>query len=177
MASGDDRRGGGLSTAGKLGLVAAAIVVLVVAFVIAASGSDDAEKRFDEPPPATTQAGETEDEPTGGEAGPSESADHDDRAQAEPEAEEPTVEVVRVRGGAPVGGVETLEYRRGDRIRLRVTADAPDEVHVHGFDVEKPVGPSAPATFNIEADIEGRFEVELHESGAQIATIEVSPRS
>ena len=83
---------------------------------------------------------------------------------------------VRLRGGAPVGEVRTLSYRRGDRIRLRITADAPDEVHVHGFDVEKPVGPGKPARFNIEADIEGRFEVELHGTGTQIATLEVRPK-
>jgi FtsP/CotA-like multicopper oxidase with cupredoxin domain len=175
MASGEDRRGGGLSTPAKLGLVAAAVAVLVAAFVVAASGGDEEPKRADEPPPAETQARDTEAEGTGGNARPSETPDHDDRAQANPEAEEPTVEVVRVRAGAPVGGVKTLEYRRGDRIRLRVIADAPDEVHVHGFDLEKPVGPSAPARFSVEADIEGRFEVELHESGAPIATIEVSP--
>jgi FtsP/CotA-like multicopper oxidase with cupredoxin domain len=177
MAAGGDRRGGGLSTAGKLGLVAAAIAVLVVAFVIAASGSDDAAERSDEPPRTTAPARDAEAKSTGGKATPSESADHGDRAQPKPQAEEPTIERVHVRGGAPVGGVKTFRYRRGDRIRLRVTADAPDEVHVHGFDVEKAVGPSAPATFSIEADIEGRFEVELHESGAQIATVEVSPGS
>jgi FtsP/CotA-like multicopper oxidase with cupredoxin domain len=87
------------------------------------------------------------------------------------------VRTVRVRGGAPVGEVRTLSYRRGDRIRLRITADAPDEVHVHGFDVEKPVGPGKPARFTIEADIEGRFEVELHGSGTQIATLEVRPKT
>jgi hypothetical protein len=175
VAAGDDRRGGGLSTAGKLGLVAVAVVVLVAAFVIAAGGSDEAEKRSDEPPAATTPGREAEAKGTGGTATPSESADHDDRARPNRQTEQPTVEVVRVRGGQPVGGVKTFKYHRGDRIRLRVTADAPDEVHVHGFDVEKPVGPAAPATFSIEADIEGRFEVELHESGAQIATLEVSP--
>jgi FtsP/CotA-like multicopper oxidase with cupredoxin domain len=177
MAAGDDRRSGGLSAAGRLGLVAVAIAVLVAAFVIAASGSDDTAERSDEPPRATTPAGDAESGNAGGKFTPSESADHGDRGRQQPGAEEPRVDRVRVRAGAPVGGAKTLEYRRGDRIRLRVTADAPDEVHVHGFDVEKAVGPKAPATFNIAADIEGRFEVELHGSGAQIATLEVSPRT
>jgi len=174
VAADDEKRTGGLSGAARIGLVAAAIAVLAAGFVIASGGGDDEQaRRSDEPPRTTTQAGDGGAERSGGTARPSESADHGDRAQAG----RPTVEVVRVRGGKPVGEVKTLEYHRGDRIRLRVTADAPDEVHVHGFDVEKRVGPSAPARFNLEADIEGRFEVELHESGAQIATIEVSPPS
>jgi FtsP/CotA-like multicopper oxidase with cupredoxin domain len=170
VSADEENRRRGLSAPARIGLVAAAIAVLAAGFVIAAGGDDEQAQRSDEPPATQAAGGQG-----GGEARPSESADHDDRAEPRPEAEEPTVEVVRVRAGEPVGGVKTLEYRRGDRIRLRVTSDAPDEVHVHGFDVEKAVGPSAPATFNIEADIEGRFEVELHESGAQIATIEVSP--
>jgi FtsP/CotA-like multicopper oxidase with cupredoxin domain len=89
----------------------------------------------------------------------------------------PDVATVRVRGGQPVGGVKTITAKKGDDIRFRVTADAPEEVHLHGYDVEKPVGPGQPAVFTIsDASLEGIFEIELHGSAAQIANLRVEPR-
>jgi hypothetical protein len=177
MADSDDPPRGGLSTTARLALVAATVVVLVAAFFVARGGGED-----EDPSPAAQTAPEATQPPPGGQDPPATATDEDDPGYADriprnPKAEEPSVRTVRVRGGAPVGEVRTLSYRRGDRIRLRITADAPDEVHVHGFDVEKPVGPDKPARFNIEADIEGRFEVELHGTGTQIATLEVRPKT
>ena len=182
MASSDDEPRGGLSTTARLALVAATVVVLVAAFFIARGGGED-----DEPSPAaqtTPEAAQTTPEstvpPPGGQPPPATDepeSGYADPIPRNPEADEPTVRTVRVRAGAPVGGVRTLSYRRGDRIRLRITADAPDEIHVHGFDIEKPVGPTAPTRFSFKADIEGRFEVELHGTGTQIATLEVRPKS
>jgi FtsP/CotA-like multicopper oxidase with cupredoxin domain len=87
----------------------------------------------------------------------------------------PKATLVRVSGGQPVGGVKTIEKRQGQTVRLTVSSDAADEVHVHGFDIEKPVGPGEPARFVFAADIQGRYEVELHGSGTQIAQIDVTP--
>ena len=172
MASSDGSPGGGLSTTARLALVAATVAVLVVAFFVARSGGDD------DPSPAAQTAPEATQPPPAAAEEPEEAEPrYADPIPRNPEAEAPTLRTVRVRGGALVGEVRTLSYRRGDRIRLRVIADAADEVHVHGFDVEKPVGPDAPARFDIEADIEGSFEVELHGTGTQIATLEVRPKS
>ena len=88
----------------------------------------------------------------------------------------PRPERVRVRGGAPVGGVERIRAERGEIVRIAVTADATDEVHLHGYDIERPVGPGEPATLHFRADLEGIFELELHGSGTQIAEVEVRPR-
>jgi hypothetical protein len=88
---------------------------------------------------------------------------------------EPAATRISVRGGDPVGGVKTIEVEKGDRIRFTVSSDQSDEVHVHGYDIERPVGPGAPASFNFSADADGIFEVELHGSGAQIASLEVQP--
>jgi hypothetical protein len=173
MASSDDGPRGGLSTTARLALVAATVVVLVAAFFIARGGGED-----DGSSPAAQTATEATQPAPGGQEAPAtdepEPRDTDPTAR-NPKAEASAVRTVRVRGGAPVGEVRTLSYRRGDRIRLRVTADAPDEVHVHGFDIEKPVGPGKPARFDIKADIEGRFEVELHGTDTLIATLEVRP--
>jgi hypothetical protein len=48
-------------------------------------------------------------------------------------------------------------------------------VHLHGYDIERPVGPGEPATLRFRADLEGIFEMELHGSGTQIAELEVRP--
>lgn len=88
----------------------------------------------------------------------------------------PKTSTITVKGGQPVGGVQEIEAERGDEIRIRVTADAPEEVHLHGYDVEKPVGPGEPAVFNIDANLEGIFEIELHGSAVQIGSLQVSPK-
>ena len=83
--------------------------------------------------------------------------------------------LVRLEGGSPVGGKKEIEVTKGDTIRLTVTSDAPGEIHVHGFDIEKETAPGTPARFRFTADIEGRFEVESHPSDTQIAEITVNP--
>lgn len=88
----------------------------------------------------------------------------------------PETSTITVKGGQPVGGVQEIEAERGDELRIRVTADAPEDVHLHGYDIEKPVGPGEPAVFNIDANLEGIFEIELHGSAVQIGSLQVSPK-
>jgi FtsP/CotA-like multicopper oxidase with cupredoxin domain len=83
--------------------------------------------------------------------------------------------VVRVVGGEPVGGVQQIEVKAGDRVRFVVQADAPEEVHVHGYDISKDVGPGQDARFDFVADLEGIFEIELENSGVQIIELAVEP--
>ncbi|HEX8690320.1 MAG TPA: hypothetical protein VF729_08760 [Solirubrobacterales bacterium] len=88
---------------------------------------------------------------------------------------EPSIPTIVVEGGQPVGGVEELSFEAGERIRFAVRSDASDEVHVHGYDVEKEVGPGELTRFDFPASIEGVFEAELHGSGEQIAELRVEP--
>jgi hypothetical protein len=171
MAPEDGKDARGLSSGARVGLVLGAVAVLLAAFFIARGGDDD------EPAPAQTQATATQerDVTTPDHGDQSREEESETQTQEQPATEPPRT--VRVRGGQPVGGVKTLTYRNGDRVRLLVVADAADEVHVHGFDIEREVGPSEPARFDFKADIEGRFEVELHSSETQIAEIEVRPAS
>jgi hypothetical protein len=80
--------------------------------------------------------------------------------------------------GNPVGGVKTLTYNVGDQIQLHVNLAAPeDEVHVHGYEIEKPAERS-PVTFSFPAKLDGVFEVEVHRSDkteGPIATLRVNP--
>lgn len=85
------------------------------------------------------------------------------------------VPTVRVRGGKPVGGIERVSVRSGERARLRVVSDQADEIHVHGYDITRALPASRPVTLVFPARLEGVFEVELHGSGTQIAELTVSP--
>ena len=55
-----------------------------------------------------------------------------------------------------------LAAKKGDRVRIVVSSDAPDDIHLHGYDIEKPVEKGKPARFDFVADIEGIFELESH---------------
>ena len=87
----------------------------------------------------------------------------------------PRPTLIRLEGGSPVGGKKEIEVTKGDTIRLTVTSDAPGEIHVHGFDIEREAAAGTPARFRFTADIEGRFEVESHPDDTQIAEITVNP--
>lgn len=88
---------------------------------------------------------------------------------------QPSIETIIVRNGEPVGGVVELEYDAGEQVRFRVNSIVADEVHVHGYDISEEVPAGRTVTLSFPADIEGIFEVELHESEKQIAELRVNP--
>ena len=47
-------------------------------------------------------------------------------------------------------------------MRFVVISDAADDIHLHGYDIEKKVAPGQPARFRVKADLEGVFEIESH---------------
>ncbi len=75
-----------------------------------------------------------------------------------------------------MGGPRRIRVRHGDTVRVEVTADVSDEVHVHGYDIEEEVGPEEPARISFYADLTGRFDIEDHETEAVIGTLVVRPR-
>jgi hypothetical protein len=82
---------------------------------------------------------------------------------------------IQVKGNRPVGGVHEMEVRKGDRVRFTVTSDEPEDVHVHGYELLRPVTPTAPAEFDFESGIEGIFEVELERACVQVVSLTVNP--
>jgi hypothetical protein len=97
------------------------------------------------------------------------------RPAPKPKAPAPTIERIVVRGGKPVGGVKRLAYERGERVRFSVQTDAADEVHIHGFDIEKALPANRRVRFGFPANIEGVFEVELHGTHTKIAELRIKP--
>lgn len=83
--------------------------------------------------------------------------------------------VIVVKNGKPVGGIRTLTYNKGDRIRFKVDSDVSDEVHLHGYDAMKDVKAGGSVSFDVPATIEGVFEAELEEHREQIAELRVNP--
>ncbi|HVM68836.1 MAG TPA: hypothetical protein VM204_03250 [Gaiellaceae bacterium] len=82
---------------------------------------------------------------------------------------------VDVQGARPVGGVQRPSVRVGREVRLRVTSDVADHVHVHGYDLFAEVAPGQPAELTFVADTAGRFEIELEDRHVLIADLEVRP--
>lgn len=82
---------------------------------------------------------------------------------------------VDVQGGEPVGGEARIEARAGDEVTIEVTVDEPQELHLHGYDLEQEAAPGAPAVFRFTADLEGVFELESHALERVVAKVVVSP--
>jgi plastocyanin len=123
----------------RIGLLAAAAVVAVVAIVIAVSGGGD-------------EGGDTAGQTTR----TSNEQPHETLQNAA------NSNHIRIKGGKVVGGPPDIKVKKGDHVRIVVSSDAHDDVHLHGYDIEKPVEPGQPAQFNFTANIEGIFEIESH---------------
>lgn len=116
-----------------------------------------------------------DDDPTIGEPLSSDSSTSTAGAPTTTTLDPGTVVEVRVSGGRPEGGIERAEIALGRRVTLRVVSDAPDEVHVHGYDLEVAVGPGEAGEIAFDATIPGVFEVELHDAGRQVVELRVNP--
>jgi hypothetical protein len=74
------------------------------------------------------------------------------------------------------GTVRKLTYTQGQEVRFRVRTKSDDEVHVHGYDIEKELKGGRPQTIAFKATINGIFEIELHHANVQIARLTVEPK-
>ena len=80
---------------------------------------------------------------------------------------------VAVTNGQVVPKTHRVQVPKGDTVRLVVTTDTDDEVHVHGVDIEKETTAGKPTTLEFEVPDAGLYEVETHESGLQLLQLEV----
>ncbi len=80
---------------------------------------------------------------------------------------------VTVAGGRVRGDTGRVPVAVGEPVTLVVTADVADEIHVHGYDLSTSLEPGAPAELSFDATVPGVFEVELHEAGTVLLTLQV----
>ena len=135
----------------RIGLIVAAVVFAAVAFVIASPDDDGGGEQAAQTTPATGTEPQAE---TGPE--PVEQP-HETLPPAEPE-----VTRIEIRGCEVAGGPADITATKGDVVRIVVSADAPDDIHLHGYDIEEKAAPGQPARFKFKADVEGIFEIESH---------------
>lgn len=140
-----------------MGRASVVLAVSVAAVALAScGGSSDpagAPERAETPPSQTTQTETGTTKPT-----------------PKPKATTITIRVVE---GRAQGGIARPQVKKDERVVLVVRSDVADEVHLHGYDVSKPVRAGGTARLAFRATIPGRFEVELEERGVQIAELTV----
>lgn len=136
-------------------------VVLCVALIAALAalagcgGSGDSEDTPETTAPAATTAPSTT-----------------ETTETTPKPETTTI-VIRVVGGKPQGGIARPSVERGTRVVLVVRSDLADEMHLHGYDLSRPVPAGGTVRLPFVAKIPGRFEVELEDLGVQLAELTV----
>ena len=61
----------------------------------------------------------------------------------------------------------------GEQVTLVLTSDVADQVHVHGYDLTAELVPGQPSEIAFAATIPGVFEVELHDAGTVLLSLQV----
>jgi hypothetical protein len=135
------------STQARIALVVATVAAVVILFVVLSGGDDNNDSKTTSTSAGTTNA----------------------------PAQKPAASVITVVDGKPQGGVQKLEYTKGDQVDLVVRSDTADEIHVHGYDLKKDVPKGGSARFSFKATIDGIFVIELENAGEQIGELRVSP--
>ncbi|TCK21735.1 cupredoxin domain-containing protein [Pseudonocardia endophytica] len=99
-------------------------------------------------------------------------------ASAQAPAPAPAAEAVQTlrivaKGGQVTGDTGTVAVPAGREVRIQVTSDEAEEVHLHGYDKEALIPAGGTATLEFTADVPGEFELEFHHSGDTLATLQV----
>ena len=106
-------------------------------------------------------------EPVPGSTAPSLSSEPVSPPPTSRRAASPSVQVIEVHivDGEVHTDADRVEVTSGAAIRLIVTSDADDELHVHGADATAALVAGVPTTVEFTISEPGVFEVETHDSG------------
>ena len=148
-----------MSRGQRFTFLAIALVIAVVAIVVLADTSEDETEPTQSAATATPTATE--------EAAPGEEETPTATPTPTPRPQPPLLTAGRVR---------ELEFTEGETIRFRVRSDAPEEIHVHCYDITRDVPAGRTISVFFKADITGICEVEFHNSGEPIGELRVEPR-
>ena len=94
-------------------------------------------------------------------------------ASPTPAATKPVKIAITVKAGRPVGGIRRPVVKKGAVVRNVVTTDAGKEVHLHGYNIEKPVIKGKPVVIQFTAKLPGRFDLEMHSPDVLLAQLTV----
>src|ERR1700680_1895694 len=92
--------------------------------------------------------------------------------------------VLRIANGRLPENMRLIRVKQNDVVKLEWSTDKPLSIHLHGYDIEKVVGPGAVSEMTFTARATGRFTGEPHVGktqpgghahGAVLATLEVYP--
>ena len=85
-----------------------------------------------------------------------------------------------IRDGKLLGDQRVIRVAQGDVVTLRWRTDKALTIHLHGYDIEMPLSPAAPAAMQFTARASGRFPIEIHAHGQGghkvLVHVEVHPR-
>jgi hypothetical protein len=96
--------------------------------------------------------------------------------QTQPSPTGPAKELTaKIANGDVTPSAERVEVKVGTLVKITVTSDVEDELHVHGYDKKLTVVPSTPRTLTFLADQTGRFEIEFHKTDKLIYQLVVTP--
>ncbi len=143
-----------MSGRNRIVMIALGVAVLVAAAVVAVVSNGDGDQTGK--PAAVTS-------PTG----PTGATGATGVAEAKPKVERgPLLES---------GEVTDVEADKGEIVRFRARSETDEEIHVHGYDITKPLPAGEIVNFRFRADLDGVFEIELHGTGEQIGELTVNP--
>jgi FtsP/CotA-like multicopper oxidase with cupredoxin domain len=145
----------------RLSFLAVAVVIAIVAVVLLASSGGD-----DEEPAATGAQATATPTAAGTDQEPAATETATPTPTATPKPEPPLLQT---------GKVTKLRFKQGETVRFRVASPGGDEIHVHGYDIEKEIPAGKVVTVSFPADITGIFEIEFHGTAEQIGQLRVDP--
>lgn len=76
--------------------------------------------------------------------------------------------------GEVTGDTGRVTVARGTRLRITVTADVADELHVHAYDLRQQISANGPGSIEFVADKPGVVEVELERTKLVLTRLVIS---
>lgn len=114
----------------------------------------------------------------GANGSPTASPDNGQPGTGEPSASAsptPDAELIQfeISDGVAEPSLDRVTVEQGTTVRIEVTSDEADELHLHGYDLHADVGPGEEGVIEFVADEPGLFELETHDSGLLLLQLAV----
>lgn len=152
-----------------------ALTTCAAALLLAGCSAQDGPGTTSSPPTAEVTAGSPGTSPTASVGSPTPAAPSPSptASSASPSPTGATTQVIEVAfaKGKVKPAADRVDVPRGTRVRLEVTSDVADEVHLHGYDKSAALRPGRTTTLTFQADQKGLFEVEAEEAAVVLTSV------